>query len=165
MDGEKQHYIKVNLPDSPEHYEEGRGEGCFFIVDDRTKAAYDADENGTVYEGILDNDSLYFPGLTHGATLPVEMRGTARPVVPYEALEGYLKRYSSAEEEVLAVLDSLEGRAAQRLKKYLEKRKAEDLDEYESIIGAIYLKKTDDPGTLAQSIINAANILKEWGEL
>lgn len=165
MDAGKQNFIKVNLPTTPEDYQAGAGEGCFFIVDDRTKAAYDTDEDGTVYEGILDNDPIDFPGLTHGETLPVEMRGSARPVVPYEALEGYLKRYRSAEEEVLAVLDNLEGRAAQRLKKYLEKRKAEDLDEYESIIGAIYLKKTDNPATLINSVTNAANILKEWGEL
>lgn len=79
-------YIKANLPGSPEAYEQGTGEGCYFLVTDDVKAAYDRDEAGTAYTGILDNDSIYYPGLTHGTELPIEMRGDRRPVVPYEYL-------------------------------------------------------------------------------
>lgn len=82
-------YIKANLPDTLEKYESGNGEGCFFIVDQRTKDAYDNDETGGGYEGILDNDSIYYPKLKHGTRLPLEMRGTSRPVVPYEVLQQY----------------------------------------------------------------------------
>ena len=76
-------YIKINLPDSEEKYRSGNGEGCFCLVTPEVKAAYDADENGTTYEGILDNDSVYYPGLNHGTLIPFEMRGSFRPVVPY----------------------------------------------------------------------------------
>ena len=78
--------IKANLPTTPEEYKTGNGEGCFFIVDDRTKEAYDNDEESGTYIGILDNDSFYYPGLRHGRRLPLEMRGANRPVVPLEAL-------------------------------------------------------------------------------
>ena len=79
-------HIKANIPHSREEYEIGAGEGCFFLVSEDVKAAYDKDEAGTVYTGILDNDSIYYPGLNHGAELPLEMRGNMRPVVPIEAL-------------------------------------------------------------------------------
>lgn len=83
-------YIKVNLPQSEEAYRQGTGEGCFFIVSDEVKRAYDADEAGTTYTGILDNDSSYYRGLYHGEELTIEMRGDKRPVVPYSQL---IKRY------------------------------------------------------------------------
>lgn len=79
-------FIKANIPPTKEHYEAGAGEGCFFIVDDRTKTAYDLNATGGGFFGILDNDSLYYPGLKHGERLPLEMRGDCRPVVPFEAL-------------------------------------------------------------------------------
>lgn len=82
-------WIKANLPATPEDYKTGNGEGCFFIVDQKTKDDYDADAYGWGYEGILDNDSIYYPKLKHGARLPLEMRGTFRPVVPYEVLQQY----------------------------------------------------------------------------
>ena len=82
-------YIKANLPNSLEDYKTGNGEGCFFIVDQRTKDAYDKDISGVYYEGILDNDSIYYPKLKHGTLLPLEMRGAFRPVVPYEILQKF----------------------------------------------------------------------------
>ena len=85
-------YIKANIPPTEEDYQIGNGEGCFFIVDDRAKAAYDTDEAGTMYEGILANDSLYYPGLNCGEKLPLEMRGSKRPVVPLEALKKWKAR-------------------------------------------------------------------------
>ena len=91
--------IKVNIPPDREWYERGNGEGCFFIVDDRTKEAYDRDETGGGFVGILDNDSLYYPGLMHGEQLPIEMRGKKRPVVPIDALSKWKAR---PVEEVLA---------------------------------------------------------------
>lgn len=79
-------FIKANLTCSQEAYIHGAGEGCFFIVSEDVKAAYDNDEAGTTYTGILDNDSCYFKGLYHGEELPLEMRGEKRPVVPYDYL-------------------------------------------------------------------------------
>ena len=84
--------IKVNLPQDEEAYKHGVCEGCFFIVDDRTKTAYDLDATGGEYYGILDNDSLYYPGLKHGERLQIEMRGKQRPVVPLKALRKWKAR-------------------------------------------------------------------------
>ena len=91
--------IKVMVPPNKEWYEYGAGEGCWFIVDDRTKAAYDLDAIGGEFYGILDNDSYYYPGLMHGERLPIEMRGKRASVVPIEALQKWKAR---PVEEVLA---------------------------------------------------------------
>lgn len=80
-------YIKVNLPASSEAYESGNGEGVWVLVDPRTKEAHDSDATGGVYFGILDNDSVYYPGLNHGEPIPFEMRGDKRPVTPIAWLE------------------------------------------------------------------------------
>lgn len=80
------HLIKVNLPSNEEAYKNGNGEGCWFLVSEEVKNAYDSDENNTKYQGILDNDSVYFKGLFAGTELPIEMRGEMRPVVPYNYL-------------------------------------------------------------------------------
>ena len=79
--------IKVNLPETQEEYEQGAGEGCFFLVDKETMEAYEQNATGGGFFGILDNDSYYYPGLKHGERLPLEMRGDRRPVVPLEALQ------------------------------------------------------------------------------
>lgn len=79
-------YIKVNLPGSEDSYKTGNGEGVWVLVSKQVKAAYDRDAQGGYYFGILDNDSCYWPGLDHGASIPFEMRGKNRPVVPYEWL-------------------------------------------------------------------------------
>ena len=79
-------YIKVNLPNSPTACEHGTGEGVYVLVDAATKRDYDANAEGGEYEGILDNDSLYWLGLEHGEMVPFEMRGEYRPVVPFEWL-------------------------------------------------------------------------------
>lgn len=79
-------YLKANIPASQEEYDSGNGEGCWFIAEADAKRAYDQDAETGVYRCILDNDSDYYPGLNHGEVLPVEMRGTNRPVVPYSYL-------------------------------------------------------------------------------
>lgn len=79
-------YIKVNLPASQEAYRNGNGEGVWVLVEENVKKAYDNDEGGTCYEGVLDNDSVYYPALKHGVTIPFEMRGENRPVTPYNWL-------------------------------------------------------------------------------
>lgn len=79
-------HIKVNLPKSEQGYIDGNGEGCFVLVDAEVKQAYDTDEAGTEYTGILDNDSCYYPGLEHGEIIPFEMRGEKRPVCPFNWL-------------------------------------------------------------------------------
>ena len=62
-------YIKVNFPLTAESFATGNGEGMWVLVDRETKAAHDADETGGVYTGILDNDSIYYPGLNAGAVV------------------------------------------------------------------------------------------------
>ena len=89
MNNKYTHSIKANLPGDPEAYKNGNGEGCFFLVDDETKDAYDTDATGAGFVGILDNDSIDYPKLKHGELLPLEMRGDKRPVVPLDALEAY----------------------------------------------------------------------------
>ena len=79
-------YIKVNLPPNEEWEKQSGGEGCFVLVTPEVKKAYDEDESGTNYTGILDNDSLYFPGLMHGTIIPFEMRGEKRPIVKFNWL-------------------------------------------------------------------------------
>ena len=83
----KYYCIKANLPRTQMEYEEGNGEGCWFIVDRSTKEAYDRNNIGSNFVGVLDNDSLFYEGLQHGVTLPIEMRGVFRAVVPVEALQ------------------------------------------------------------------------------
>lgn len=63
-------YVKVNFPLTEADYLAGNGEGMWAKVDQETKAAYDADATGGRYVGILDNDSIYFPGLNHGVSWP-----------------------------------------------------------------------------------------------
>ena len=75
--------IKVNLPSSEKAFEAGNGEGVWVIVSDEVKAAHDSDETGLICEGILDNDSIYYPDLLHGETIPFELRGDCRPVTPF----------------------------------------------------------------------------------
>ena len=79
-------YIKVNLPNNEANYLSGNGEGCFALVDEKTKIDYDNDKKGKGYTAILDNDSIYYPGLMAGTEIPIEMRGKNRPVVPYQWL-------------------------------------------------------------------------------
>lgn len=88
-------YIKVNLPGNEEAYKNGNGEGVWVLVEENIKKAYDTDESGTTYEGVLDNDSIYYPGLIHGTIIPFEMRGQNRPVTPYEWL---IKNYGNMED-------------------------------------------------------------------
>lgn len=79
-------YIKINLPSNEESYKSGNGEGCWALVEEDTYKAYELDETGDGYKAILDNDSFYYPGLMAGIEIPIEMRGTNRPVVPYNWL-------------------------------------------------------------------------------
>ena len=81
------HDIKVNVPITPIDFKQGHGEGCFILVNDAAKKAYDENEAGTIYEGILDNDSCDYIDLKHGALLRFEMRGALRPVVLIDDLQ------------------------------------------------------------------------------
>lgn len=85
-------HIKVNIPVNETDYKNGNGEGVWVLVDGFTEEDYNNDEAGTgrdgiPYEGILDNDSIYYPGLTHGTVVPLELRGGGRPVVQFDWLD------------------------------------------------------------------------------
>jgi len=111
-------HIKVNFPDSQEAYECGSGEGMFVIVDDETKAAHDADVSGGTWRGTLDNDSWYWKGLEHGATVTFEMRGDKRPVVPFEWLAARYEInrafFEGGERKTLYYLDCLDAQLGER---------------------------------------------------
>ena len=92
-------YIKVNFPLTAEDFAAGNGEGMWVLVDEETKAAHDADETGGVYTGILDNDSIYYPGLNAGAVVQFELRGENRPVAIFDGFLENLKRLTPAEKE------------------------------------------------------------------
>ena len=83
-------HIKVNLPLTEQDYLSGNGEGVWMLVDRETKMAHDIDAVGGRYVGILDNDSVYYPGLNAGAEIIFEMRGEFRPVA---ILEGTLAEH------------------------------------------------------------------------
>lgn len=87
-------YIKVNLPASQEDYRNGDGELVWVLVTEDVKKAYfNADEEGTSYTAILDDDSVYYPGLVRGTEMPIEMRVEDIPVVPYNWLiKNYMKK-------------------------------------------------------------------------
>lgn len=84
-------YIKVNIPQDEDSFREGYGEGVFVIVTEDVYKLYKDDNEGTICEGILDNDSFYFSNMKHGVNFPFEMRGEKRPVVLYSWIkENYL---------------------------------------------------------------------------
>lgn len=82
-------YIKVNFPLTAEDFATGNGEGMWVLVDKETKEAHDKDVSGGEWVGILDNDSVYFPGLNHGEVVRFEMRGENRPVAIFD---GFLSK-------------------------------------------------------------------------
>lgn len=96
---EMNEYIKVNFPLNAEDFAAGNGEGMWVLVDKKTKAAHDADETGGFYTGILDNDSIYYPGLNAGAFVQFELRGENRPVAIFEGFLEKLNRLTPAEKE------------------------------------------------------------------
>ena len=82
-------HIKANLPTSQEGDKQGNGEGVFVLIDEETKKAYNNDQAGGLYTAILDNDSIEWPELKPGTRIPLTLRGTFRPVVPFSWLENY----------------------------------------------------------------------------
>ena len=76
-------YIKVNLPSSEKDYISGNGEGVWVKVEKGVWLMHDNDSDGAICEGILDNDSWYFPWLKAGTKIKFETRGEYRPVVPW----------------------------------------------------------------------------------
>jgi hypothetical protein len=84
-------HFKVNLPDTEEGYRNGNGEGCWAWTDDPDVIRKWEDDYtsapGETFDVRLDNDSWYWHGLEHGTTVPIEMRGDKRPVVPLAWLQ------------------------------------------------------------------------------
>lgn len=79
-------YVKVNFPSCEKDFEEGRGESMWVLVEPETKKAYSANVEGGVWQGVLDNDSIYHPSLKHGCVVEFEMRGTLKPVAKWDFL-------------------------------------------------------------------------------
>lgn len=72
--------IKVNIPRTKNDYANGNGEGCFVSVSTATFEKYQSDYTGGIFEGILQNDSWYFPDLKAETKITFTMRGKNRPV-------------------------------------------------------------------------------------
>ena len=79
-------HIRVNLPATPEDEGTGNGEGCWALVTSEAKAAYDSNETGGEYFGILDNDSIFYPSIDHGAIILLSLRGPDRAIANYAYL-------------------------------------------------------------------------------
>lgn len=94
-------HIVVNLPLTEQDYSNGNGEGVWVLVDPGTKKAYDKDVAGGGYIGILDNDSVYYPGLNCGELLPFEMRGDHRPVADFHSFLHGLTKLTPEGKEML----------------------------------------------------------------
>lgn len=75
------YFIKVNIPMNEYAFDDGFGEGVFVIVDEDVRKLYLDDDHGSICEGILDNDCIYYPEMVPGTRIPFEMRGEKRPVV------------------------------------------------------------------------------------
>ena len=90
-DYEETHMIKANLPASKEAEEAGTGEGVYMQVGPEVLTEYNSDMGAGVYTGILDNDSMYYPGLKHGTRVPIRMNGPHRPTVLYNWLADHYK--------------------------------------------------------------------------
>lgn len=80
------HSIKVNLPETEDHYQHGSGEGCWALIDDEAFEAYNNNETSGTFFAILNNDSLEYPRFTAGTRILCEFRGEKRPVVPFSYL-------------------------------------------------------------------------------
>lgn len=94
-------YIKVNFPLTEQDYLNGNGEGMWVLVDSETKAEYEKDSAGGTYIGLLDNDSIYYPGLNHGELIPFEMRGQYRPVACFHEFLSELDKLTPEGKELL----------------------------------------------------------------
>lgn len=89
-------HIKVNLPLNSNVFKNGNGEGCWVLVKGKVKKLHDNNEYGGLYEGILDNDSYYYPSLKAGNKVLFSMRGDKRPVA---IIEGFLDEYTPITQE------------------------------------------------------------------
>ena len=78
--------IKVNIPRTNEDFTRGNGEGCFVSVSKDVFEKYTDDYQGGLFEGVLQNDSWYFPTLKNGTTIIFTMRGKNRPVAIIDEL-------------------------------------------------------------------------------
>lgn len=103
-------YIKVNLPRTMRDHQSGNGEGIWIKVDEDTQTAYDQNESGAGYRGLLANDSLYFPDLKIGMEIPFELRGENRPVADFPNFLSKLDAIS-AEEKMELIRGIVEHRA------------------------------------------------------
>ncbi|HCB94515.1 MAG TPA: hypothetical protein DEP65_01820 [Ruminococcus sp.] len=79
--------IKVNLPFDEQDIITGNGEGIWISVSDEIKAKYDADvEDGVLYTGTAENDSVYYRDLSCGDTVLFKLRGEKRAIADMDFL-------------------------------------------------------------------------------
>ncbi|OPY58710.1 MAG: hypothetical protein A4E55_00765 [Pelotomaculum sp. PtaU1.Bin035] len=78
--------IKVYLPACEDEYLTGFGESVKCLVDQETKKLIDKNITGRVALAMLQNDSLYYPGLIAGEVVAIELRGPGPPIAIFEEL-------------------------------------------------------------------------------
>lgn len=188
-DQPRDQYIKVNLPDSRKSYGYGNGEGVWVLVDAETKAAHDADVEGGLYRGTLDNDSLYWPGLSHGDEVVFEMRGENRPVVSYDWLEARslgevptsesvigaararreeewqpiaVARHGEPDDKVVTAQDVLAAAAAQPVHVYYATREAPDAERLPRPAAIVAIDVWDGPRMV---IVSPISVINAFGEV
>lgn len=88
--------IKVNLPRNEQGFNGGYGEGCFVEVAKEVSDKYDSNDRGGQFEGVLANDSYYYPELKTGDKIQFTMRGDKRPVA---LIENFLENYYAINDE------------------------------------------------------------------
>ncbi|MDF9409062.1 hypothetical protein L7E55_11935 [Pelotomaculum isophthalicicum JI] len=105
--------IKIFLPACRDEFLTGFGESVKCLVDQETKKLIDKNITGRVALAMLQNDSLYYPGLIAGEVVAVELRGPGPPIAIFEELvwrfggvakqarEYYFNRYRRYNDELL----------------------------------------------------------------
>lgn len=78
----KNYEIKINLPDDSIKHRLGNGEGIWAIpINLKDYLKWNDDSKFDTIKVMLLNDSLYYPTLTWGSVIEVELRGDKRPVL------------------------------------------------------------------------------------
>lgn len=133
--------IQVNFPLDIEKFKDGNGEGIWLEVDDKTQNLYTQNFHGGSFVGEMRNDSLYYPALKWGDTVPFEMRGDKRPVVFYkEFLESKDKL---SEDEIEATMEKIW--LFRHLRSLSENDKLND-EESQKLVDEVYQDNQSDSG-------------------
>lgn len=81
MEKDQDKYFKVNLPSDKTSFKSGNGEGVWAhalnMVDYQK---YKDNKSNEIIKVRILNNSFYYPDLTYGSIINVELRGDSRPI-------------------------------------------------------------------------------------